>query len=272
MTAKNIMMNIDEIKIGSRHRKDLGDLHGLARSIAENGLLHPPVVRSDGVLIAGQRRAEACKLLGWTEIPVRVIDLEHVVFSEQAGNLDRKNFTPEERVAVALEIEKVLGERRGRPPSNEAPAEIPQEFADLKKGQETAAFVTKAVGFGNAETLRQAKAVVDAAARHPEKHGPALAQMNASGRIAPAFMKSSGKSAGKLNGRQSSNGGLWDQEQELIGNFSDLEWSALAAISPTIRTYVGFDDIDTLDDESWDALQTSLIEAKQRIDAFMRQF
>jgi ParB family chromosome partitioning protein len=269
-TAKNITMKIDEIKIGTRHRKDMGDLHGLARRIGEVGLLHPPVVRSDGELIAGQRRVEACKLLGLAEIPVRVVDMEHIVFGEQAENLDRKDFTIEERVAIGREIERVLGERRGRP-SKEAPAEIPQEFDGPEKGKETAVFVAKAVGFGNPESYRQAQKVIDAAARHPEKHGEVLKQMNRTGRVGPAFMKITGKSAGNPNGK--SNGGLWDHEaQELVQNFSDFEWGVLSAISPTVRTFAGFDDLDALDDDSWDALQTSLIEAKRQIDAFIQKF
>src|SRR5439155_23596949 len=59
-----ILMNIEQIQIGYRYRKDLGDLRTLANSIAEVGLLHPVVVTPEGRLIAGQRRLEACRLLG----------------------------------------------------------------------------------------------------------------------------------------------------------------------------------------------------------------
>ncbi len=61
-------MNIDQIQIGFRYRKDLGDLKTLAQSIGEVGLLHPVVVTPKGRLIAGQRRLEACRLLGWADI------------------------------------------------------------------------------------------------------------------------------------------------------------------------------------------------------------
>jgi ParB-like chromosome segregation protein Spo0J len=70
-----IAVNIDQIQVGYRYRKDLGDLRALAESIAEVGLLHPVVVTPEGRLIAGQRRLEACRLLEWTEIPVTVVDL-----------------------------------------------------------------------------------------------------------------------------------------------------------------------------------------------------
>ncbi len=61
---------ITKIKVRNRYRRDLGDLAGLAASIKEIGLLHPIVVRSDGRLIAGERRLQACKLLGWKTVPV----------------------------------------------------------------------------------------------------------------------------------------------------------------------------------------------------------
>src|SRR6516162_8097907 len=58
---------IDSIRVGPRHRRDMGDIAGLAASIAELGLLHPVVIRPDGFLIAGERRLRAARKLGWTE-------------------------------------------------------------------------------------------------------------------------------------------------------------------------------------------------------------
>jgi ParB/Sulfiredoxin domain len=52
---------ISEIRIGNRYRRDLGDVSGLADSIAELGLLHPIVIRADGRLVVGERRLAACK-------------------------------------------------------------------------------------------------------------------------------------------------------------------------------------------------------------------
>ena len=39
---------IDSIEIGERHRRDLGEIDGLAESIKQVGLLHPIVIRNDG--------------------------------------------------------------------------------------------------------------------------------------------------------------------------------------------------------------------------------
>ena len=56
---------IDEIKVPSRLRKYMGDIAALSQSIKAVGLLHPVVVDKDNNLIAGARRLEAVKLLGW---------------------------------------------------------------------------------------------------------------------------------------------------------------------------------------------------------------
>ncbi len=65
---------IDDIRIGARHRRDLGDIASLADSILDIGLLHPILVAPDGTLIAGQRRLEACRMLGWGMIPVTILE------------------------------------------------------------------------------------------------------------------------------------------------------------------------------------------------------
>src|SRR5262245_9566452 len=114
-------LKISEIVVGTRHRRDMGDVDGLAASMKELGLLHPIVVRPDGVLVAGERRLRAAKLLGWTEIPVNIIDLEAVTRGEFAENAVRKDFTLSEAVAIkrALEpLEKIAAkERQGGGPT-----------------------------------------------------------------------------------------------------------------------------------------------------------
>jgi hypothetical protein len=83
---------INEIIVGHRHRRDLGDVDGLARSIEQIGLLHPVVVRSDGTLVAGGRRLAACRQLGCSEIPTTVVDLDEIAKGEFAANLPRMLF------------------------------------------------------------------------------------------------------------------------------------------------------------------------------------
>ncbi len=57
-------------------RRPLRDIAELAASIREVGLLNPITVTHEHRLIAGYHRLEACKLLGWTEIPSHVVTLD----------------------------------------------------------------------------------------------------------------------------------------------------------------------------------------------------
>lgn len=68
---------VASIIVGKRIRQDMQDLDALAQSIAEIGLLQPIVVSQHDELLAGERRLRACRdILGWTEIPVRIVEVE----------------------------------------------------------------------------------------------------------------------------------------------------------------------------------------------------
>ena len=38
-----------------------------------------------GLLIAGQRRLDACKMLGWDEVPVHVVDIKAIGYGDRRG-------------------------------------------------------------------------------------------------------------------------------------------------------------------------------------------
>jgi ParB-like chromosome segregation protein Spo0J len=178
-------MPIDQIIIGKRHRKDMGDIAWLAGSIEDLGLLHPPVVRSDGTLIVGERRLGACKLLGWTEIPVRVIDIDSIVLGEVAENRYRKDFTPSEMVAIARTIEErereLAKERQahGGPRSGKLPERSRGDTRDK---------VAKPLGISG-RTLEKAQAIVAAAEVEPEKYGRLVEQMDRTGKVDGTYQK-----------------------------------------------------------------------------------
>lgn len=163
---------ISEIKINNRFRKDYGDIESLAKSIEEIGLLHPIVINSDYELVCGGRRVEAMRLLGREEIAARIIDIESVILGEYAENEVRKDFTDSERVAIGRAIEESLAGRVGRPSKKEnvqnfaqfsddsTGDEISQNFGELK-GKRSYDIAAEKAGFGNGETYRQAKNVVD---------------------------------------------------------------------------------------------------------------
>lgn len=63
---------IEKIRLGSRHRQDLGDLRELAQSIQEEGLLQPIGVTEDLELVFGERRCMTVEgRHGWTGFLVR---------------------------------------------------------------------------------------------------------------------------------------------------------------------------------------------------------
>ena len=115
--AQQACLPLDQIRVGERHRKDMGDVAELAASMEELGLLQDIGVRPDGVLIWGERRLRAAMRLGWTTIPAKVMDLDAIVRGEFAENTFRKPLTPSESVAIAraLEpLEKAAAKQRQR--------------------------------------------------------------------------------------------------------------------------------------------------------------
>ncbi len=107
-------IRISDIKIGDRRREDLGDIDALAESIKKYGLLAPPVLTDDGTLVAGQRRVEAMKRLGWTETPfinkgeLTQAQLHEIELEE---NIRRKDFTEYEISKNMAALADVVGER-----------------------------------------------------------------------------------------------------------------------------------------------------------------
>lgn len=96
-----MLIDINKIIVNDRIRKDFGNLEELAEDIKENGLINPPVVNKSYVLLAGERRLKACKLLGWPTIEVRMMDTrdaEHELNIEISENDVRKGFSKSERL------------------------------------------------------------------------------------------------------------------------------------------------------------------------------
>jgi ParB-like nuclease domain len=88
---RNECLEIDDIRIGRRHRKQHGDLQVLADSIAIVGLLQPIGVTEDRELVFGERRLLACQdILGWSEIPARTVNVRSIVEGEFHENEVRK--------------------------------------------------------------------------------------------------------------------------------------------------------------------------------------
>lgn len=149
---------IRQIHLGIRHRKDMGDLRSLAKSIEQEGLLQPIGVTEKFLLVFGERRLRAFRdVLKRKTIPTRIVRVSSIVSGEYHENEVRKDFTPSERVAIAKAVERLVGNRRGQRTDKERV----QKIAQVDAGKKTRDEAAEKAGFGNHETYRQASKVVN---------------------------------------------------------------------------------------------------------------
>lgn len=98
---------IADITLASVYLRQDTDVESLKRSLESIGLIHPVSINAEGELLAGARRLQAARELGWEEIAVHVVDrtgLEQELISIDE-NLVRKPLK-------GLELERCLN--RGR--------------------------------------------------------------------------------------------------------------------------------------------------------------
>lgn len=120
---------VDSVRVQDRYRVDLGSLDDLCESIRAVGLLHPIVVTRDLRLVAGQRRLEAVRLLGWSEVPATFVsglgEASALLVSERDENTCRKPMTSSELYALGKALEAL-----------ERPKAADRQRAALKQGDE----------------------------------------------------------------------------------------------------------------------------------------
>jgi N6-adenosine-specific RNA methylase IME4 len=170
---------IADITVGARHRRELGDIASLAASIADVGLLHPIVIRPDGVLIAGERRLEAYRLLGRSEIPVTEVNLAEIARGELAENAARKDFLPSEIEAI----------RRALAPVERAAATSRKVSGRSATDAGEARDKIGAFAGVSGRTVEKIAAIVEAAEAEPERFGRLAADMDRTGRVDGPFKR-----------------------------------------------------------------------------------
>lgn len=171
-------LRLSDIRRGRRFRADLGDVDALAESIRANGLLHPVVVTSDNVLVAGERRLAAVAALGWRRVPVRVVDPADLLTAERDENAVRKDFTPSEAAAIAAAlrpIERAAAKERMSEAGKGGQIDQPSRSEDR---------IAAAVGMSR-NTLAKATKVVEAAAADPALQ-PIVDAMDETGNVEAA--------------------------------------------------------------------------------------
>ncbi len=94
-----MLVNISDIKIRKRIRKEDGDIDSLSESLQVYGLMNPIVINEKFELIAGFRRLTAAKKLGWDTIDASMVNAQKKIQRlelEMEENLQRLDFTEEE--------------------------------------------------------------------------------------------------------------------------------------------------------------------------------
>lgn len=201
---------VDSITVGQRHRTDLGDLDALAASIDRDGLLQPPTITPDGVLVCGARRMAAIKKLGWRRVSVWVRSgisdrLGHLL-AEQDDNQLHKPLTPIEAAALYREIKELMAEdaarrkaktqfHEGHEPGQHGPADSagPSDSHQLGDARTQAArMVTGSASYSRLEQIGYLQDLADdpstpEAIRAQARDG--LAQIEAGAAVNPIFQR-----------------------------------------------------------------------------------
>ena len=109
---------LNSIRVGRRHRADLGDVDGLAASIERDGLLQPITIDPEGSLVCGLRRLAAMRKLGWKTANVWVrsgmSDRLGQLLAEQDDNAQHKPLTQTEAATLYRELKTVMAEDAAR--------------------------------------------------------------------------------------------------------------------------------------------------------------
>ena len=98
---------LNDIKRNSEYLRTDTDVETLKKSIENVGLINPLTINKDNELLAGSRRFQAITELGWTEVPVHIVDRD--ALQQELISIDENLVrTPLDK----LEFEKCLN--RGR--------------------------------------------------------------------------------------------------------------------------------------------------------------
>lgn len=153
-----MLVDIEKVKVGDRIRKDMGNLEELSEDIKKNGLINPPVVTPDYELIAGERRLQAMKELGYKQVEVRVMTVEnaeHKLNLEINENENRKDFNKAERIEYARQLERIE-----RVKAKERMGQGVENFPQHEEGK-TRDLVAEKLGIGSGKQYEKEKYIAD---------------------------------------------------------------------------------------------------------------
>ena len=101
---------LNDIIVKKRIRKEMGYIAALADSMKRYGQMSPIVLNNRNQLIAGGRRLEAARYLGWRTINAVILDISDSLSPldyEVEENIQRQNFTAEELAQAARRLNRL---------------------------------------------------------------------------------------------------------------------------------------------------------------------
>ena len=105
-----MQVRIDEVVVRERIRTDLGELDSLMESLRRHGQFSPILITRDSELVAGHRRLESARRLGWDNIEAAVLDQvsdETLLELEIEENVQRKQLSNDELAAAVARLERL---------------------------------------------------------------------------------------------------------------------------------------------------------------------
>ena len=101
---------VSRIRVRRRVRKDLGNLTPLMQSLKRYGQLNPLILNRKYELIAGHRRLECAKKLGWKSLKAVVttgVTKQEMLEIELEENVQRKDLTSDELSQGYFQLRKM---------------------------------------------------------------------------------------------------------------------------------------------------------------------
>lgn len=169
----------------------------LAEPAASLGRRSNVLASALGRLVAGRRRLEAVKTLGWHDVPVTVAktldDAHKALRAERDENTCRLDFTPSEAASIAKALEEferaAAKERQAKAgPINGKGAKPTgvEKFSEAVTRGRALDRVAEAVGMSR-PTLAKAQAVVEAAEADPKNYADLPAKMDQTRKVDPVY-------------------------------------------------------------------------------------
>ena len=157
-----VWVNIADIKVGNRVRRNFARVRSLAEDIKAKGLQYPVRITTDNRLVDGETRIRAFKLLGLDAIPAIIKDVANILEYEISLNVERGSFDYFETV---IGVDRLVEEYRravGRP-KKDADAGVDAFGLTFENTEALTDWAAKKLGLsGKSEYQRRKKVSEDA--------------------------------------------------------------------------------------------------------------